>query len=104
MAETLALFPDGGERALILAEAEIVNLSRVLPPPDSPGGVYLTRVRCLRGCMPELNLPAFDEAELLEMLPWLCAGQRSFDELRNADWLGVLQGKLTHAQRQAVEW
>ena len=53
--------------------------------------------------MPELNLPAFNEAELRDLLPWLCPGRRSFEELRHADWLAAFQGKLTHAQRQAVE-
>src|SRR5205814_9884335 len=53
--------------------------------------------------MPELNLPKFDESELREILRWLCAGCRSFDELRRADWLGALQGRLTHSLRQAVE-
>jgi ATP-dependent helicase HrpB len=40
---------------------------------------------------------------LKELLPWLCAGRRSFADLRSADWLGLLLGRLTHAQRQAVE-
>ena len=33
----------------------------------------------------------------------MCPGRRSFAELRRADWLAALQGRLTHAQRQAVE-
>jgi ATP-dependent helicase HrpB len=53
--------------------------------------------------MPDLQLPAFDESELRELLAWLCAGCRSFADLRNADWLSALQGKLTHPQRQGVE-
>src|SRR5262249_43339920 len=43
------------------------------------------------------------EAELREVLTWLCHGCRSFADLRRADWLGALRGKLTHAQQQAVE-
>ena len=71
--------------------------TRVLPPDDSPAGLFLTRVRCLREWMPELELPAFDDAELRELLTWLCHGCRSFAELRSADWLERLQGRLTHA-------
>src|SRR5262249_43220319 len=57
----------------------------------------------LRQWMPELNLPAFSEDELRELLPWACAGRRSFEEVRRADWLGLLHGKLTAAQVQAIE-
>src|SRR5205823_11546024 len=51
----------------------------------------------------ELGLPAFDDAALKELLPWLCLERKSFADLRSADWLGLLQGRLTHAQRQAIE-
>jgi ATP-dependent helicase HrpB len=61
------------------------------------------RVRWLREWMPELQLPALEESDLHDLLEWLCAGRRSFAELRSADWLGALQGRLTHLQRQAVE-
>ena len=64
--------------------------------------MFLLRVRCLREWMPELGVPSFDESELREMLPWLCPGRRSFDELRKADWLGAIQSRLTHDQRQAI--
>jgi ATP-dependent RNA helicase HrpB len=101
--ESSAAVPEGDELTRRLAEAAAANLDRVLPTPDSAAGSWLQRTRWLRKWMPELNLPAFDESELRELLPWLCAGKRSFEEVRNADWLGVLQGRLTHAQLQAVE-
>jgi ATP-dependent helicase HrpB len=53
--------------------------------------------------MPELNLPAFDAADLRELLTWLGHGCRSFADLRRADWLQAIQGRLSHEQRQAVE-
>jgi ATP-dependent helicase HrpB len=98
-----AALPDGEEVGRVLAAAAAARPERVLPPPDSPAGRYRTRVRCLRQWMPELKLPAFDAGDLHEVLAWLCPGRRSFAELRAADWLGALQGKLTAAQRQAVE-
>ena len=88
-------------RALCAAAAE--RPERVLPPDDSAAGLFLLRVRCLREWMPELGLPAFDQAELGELLSWLCPGKRSFEDLRRADWLAALQGRLTHQQLQAVE-
>jgi ATP-dependent helicase HrpB len=101
--ETPAALPADEETAAVLAAAAAERLERVLPAPDSPAGAYLTRLRCLREWLPELDLPAFDEPQLRELLPWLCHGCRSFADLRAADWLGAVQGKLTHAQRQAVE-
>ncbi len=101
--ESEAALPDDAETARVLAAAAAERLDRVLPPDDSPAGLYRTRVRCLREWMPELGLPALDEADLRGLLEWLCVGRRSFAELRAADWTSALQGRLTHAQRQAVE-
>jgi ATP-dependent helicase HrpB len=101
--ETPAALPDDAQAAAVLAAAARTNLPKVLPPDDSDAGRYLLRVRCLREWLPELDLPAFDENELRELLTWLCPGRRSFAELRNGPWLEALQGRLTHIQRQAVE-
>lgn len=101
--ETDAALPRSEEVAQLLTEAAESRLARVLPEPDSAAGRYLIRLRWLRECMPELGLPAFDEAPLRELLPWACAGCRSFAEVRRADWLGLFQSKLSAAQIQAVE-
>jgi ATP-dependent helicase HrpB len=98
-----AALPADAETADVLAVAAAEHLERVLPPEDSPTAAYLTRVRCLGQWLPELHLPACDEAELRELLPWLCPGRRSFAELRSGPWLQALQQRLTHEQRQAVE-
>jgi ATP-dependent helicase HrpB len=101
--ETPAGLPESEEVAGVLAAAAVEHLDRVVPPDDSPAGLYRARVRCLREWMPELELPSFDDADLRQLVPWLCPGCRSVADLRNADWLHALQGRLTHAQRQAVE-
>jgi ATP-dependent helicase HrpB len=101
--ETPAALPDGEQTAAVLAAAAAANLTKVLPPDDSDAGRYLLRVRCLREWMPELELPAFAEEDLRDLLNWLCPGRRSFAELRSGPWLEAIQGRLTHAQRQAVE-
>jgi ATP-dependent helicase HrpB len=98
-----AALPDDERVAQVLAAAAAERWESVRPADDSPAGQWLTRVRCLREWMPELELPAFDDAALREMLPWLCPARRSLADLRAADWLGLLQGRLTYAQRQAVE-
>jgi ATP-dependent helicase HrpB len=101
--ENIAALPAPEEVARVLAEAARQRLDRVLPPPDSPGATFLLRVQFLREWMPELDLPKFDEPALSEAVSWLCSGRRSFEELRRADWSGVLEGQLTGRQRQALD-
>jgi len=101
--ESTAALPKDDAVARVLAEAAAARLERVLPPEDSAAGAWLLRVRCLREWMPELGLPAFDDVQLYEVLPWLCAGCRSFEELRRADWRSALESRLTVAQRQAID-
>lgn len=71
-----------------------LNLDRFEP--------WLTRVRWLAKAIPELEIPSFDDAELIALLPILCAGKRSFAELRRAPLQSILAGSLSHAQRQAL--
>jgi ATP-dependent helicase HrpB len=101
--ESPAALPENEQVARVLAAAAAEHLERVLPPDHSSAGLYRTRVRCLRQWMPELELPSFEDAEMRELLEWLCHGCRSFADLRKADWLHALQGKLFPAQRQVVE-
>jgi ATP-dependent helicase HrpB len=101
--ESVAALPTGAEVAQVLAQAAVQHLDRVLPPADSPGGSFLVRVRWLRTWMPELQLPAFDDAELRELLGWLCGGCKSFEELHRADWRSAIESRLTTVQRRTVE-
>jgi ATP-dependent helicase HrpB len=64
---------------------------------------FIARVRCLRDWMPELKLPAFDDGELIALLPQLCAGCRSFDDLRRVPVVAFLRGMLTAAQLRALD-
>jgi ATP-dependent helicase HrpB len=101
--ETECALPSGDEVARVLAAAAAERLERLVPPADSPAGLYRTRVRCLRRWMPELQLPAFDDDGMRELLTALSQGCRSFADLRRAPWLEAMQGRLSHAQRHAVE-
>jgi ATP-dependent helicase HrpB len=98
-----APLPDAGRVAEVLERAAGADLGKALPAGDSPAGRFLMRVRCLRAWMPELGLPAFTAEELREVVGWLCAGRRSFAELRQGPWLEMLQGRLTPAQLSALE-
>ena len=101
--ETPAALPNDEQVAQVLAAAAVDHLERVLPPPTSAAGLYLVRLRCLAGWMPDLQLPRFDEADLRDLLPQLCLGSRSFADVQQAAWLEALHNRLSHAQRQAVE-
>ncbi len=101
--ESPAALPQDNSVARMLAEAALRNWDRVRPKEDSAASHFLTRVLCLREWMPDLELPAFDEAHLQTLLPTLCAGRRSLAELSDAPWLDVLQSQMSHQQLQAVE-
>jgi ATP-dependent helicase HrpB len=98
-----ANLPGTEEVARVLCAAASRRPGRISPEPDSPAGVFRTRARCLRNWMPELELPALDEADEREVLAWLCHGCRSFAELRKADWLGAFRGRLSREQNLAVD-
>jgi ATP-dependent helicase HrpB len=97
----LAHIPDD-KLAGALAAAAAEDIERVFPKDDDLRN-YLERVRWLRESMPELALPPLDEEQLAGLLPALCQGCRSFDDLRRAPWLQWIKGLLTQPQLQAVE-
>jgi ATP-dependent helicase HrpB len=95
-----APLPDGERVAQVLADAALERFDSVRPGEDSSAGRFLVRLNCLQSWMPELNLPAIDPRSLLVEL---CSGRKSLAELRSADWLGAVQGRLTYQQLQAIE-
>ncbi len=101
--ENQAALPDDGQVAEILLEAARAHWQRLAPTPASPTGELLTRLRCLRLWMPELNLPAFDDVQLMDLLPELCPGCKSFADLQKAPWAACLENRLSSSQRQALE-
>ncbi len=94
--------PAGFDASEILAKAAAEDLDRALSLGDEEQN-FLARVRSLRQWMPELELPAFSDDDLRAMLPQLCAGCQSFDDLRRVPVAAILKSALTPAQRQALE-
>lgn len=91
-------------RALAAAAArDLRNLRRYLPLDELATEQFLARLRSLRGWMPELELPAFDEAELVALLPEHAFGARSLAELKRRDLAAFLRSKLTFEQQRALE-
>lgn len=89
--------------AALLAREASSALDRVLPTADDSVMSHLARVRCLAEWRPELELPRWTDSDLAALLPALCMGRRSFDELRRAPWLDFLLGALRHDQRAALD-
>lgn len=94
---------DEEEAARILAAAAAERFDRVRPDAESPAGNFLTRVRCLRAWMPDLELPLLEDADLLAMLPELCRGLRSLEQVRNGPWLDGLRARFTYQQLQTID-
>ena len=70
---------------------------------DRPGiAAFVARVRNLSRWMPELDLPAFDDASLAALGPQLVFGCRSIADVR-ARAPTALRGTLTWSQQQAVD-
>lgn len=91
------------DAARVLAAAASEIPEQVLPLDDPEVAGFLARVRSLAHWRPDLDLPDFDAELWCQLLPTLCAGKRSFDELRRVPLLDFLQGSLSHHQRTVLE-
>ena len=101
--ETPASLPEGEQTSSVLSREAAAAWSRVFPADRADLNGFLARVHCLRKWLPDLDLPTFDEQQLKELLPELCLGCRSFEELRQAPWLDVLRSKLLPYQGQSLD-
>jgi ATP-dependent helicase HrpB len=75
----------------------------MLPPVDTSAGSFLARVRWLASVAPDLQLPSMTDVDLEEMLPEICYGRRSLEELRTADWHSLLLNKLGRERLPEIE-
>ncbi len=93
--------PAEAERVLLRAARAQPERALALDEPSVAG--FLTRVKNLAHWMPELDLPAFDAERLSDLLPSLVTGRRSFEDLRRAPLLPLLQGALSFEQLRALD-
>ena len=101
--ETPTAIRDEAAAAAILAREAAAVFDRVMPPADSPAGAFLARLRWLAATMPDLALPTIDDAALKSLLPELCSGLRSLDEVRAADWLSRLQAAVGYDRLTEID-
>lgn len=101
--ETPVAISDSTAAAAILAREAQQQLDRYLPAADSAAGSFLARVRWLAASLPDLGLPAFDDGQLAAMLPEVCVGLRSLDDIPTADWLSRLQQEVGYERIAEIE-
>ena len=101
--ETPIAIGDMQAAAALLAEHARPQFDRLLPAADSEAGKFLARVGWLAGAAPELELPVLDRAQLAAMLPQVCHGLRSLDELRSADWFALLAAKVGYQRLAEID-
>ncbi len=94
--------PDEDASTALLRAAE-ADLEKALALDRPDLARFLQRVAFLRESMPELGFPAFGLDWVGSVLPLLVEGKRSFEELRRAPLLEILQGQLAFRQREALE-
>ena len=101
--EAPAAVDDPAAAAALLAREAARQLDRVVPVADSAAGLCLARVRWLAGALPDLGLPALDAPTLATLLPDVCHGLRSLDDVAQADWLPHLHALVGHDRIADVE-
>lgn len=88
--------------ARALAEAAARDVARWLPLAEREVVELRARLACLAEWCPELALPTFDDAALVEFLPEFAHGARSLAELERRDLAAFLHGKLTYEQQRTL--
>ena len=95
--------PDNSESADLLYRNATKAWVQVFPKKDQRLMSLVTRIQCLRHWLPDEPLPNFNVEGLQEVMRDLCSHCRSFDQLKKADWLGAVRGRLSYSQMQFVE-
>ena len=70
---------------------------------DPPVCAFLDRLRSLAEWRPDLGLPIFKAEELAQLLPALCLGCRSLNDLQRSPLLEILKGTLSPSQRRELD-
>ena len=94
---------DAAAAAAILANHARQHLDVVLPAADTPAGKFLARLRWLAEARPDLELPAVDESAIEQVLPEICYGLKSLDDVREADWLSWLQTRVGYDRLAEID-
>jgi ATP-dependent helicase HrpB len=94
---------DHDAAAALLAREAAAQLDRLMPAADSAAGGFLARCRWLAATLPELALPRLDDTAIAALLPELCRGMRSLDEVKSADWTSHLHALVGYDRVAEIE-
>ena len=100
--ETKDAAVDPAHAARALAEALRPRAREVFESDESAANV-LARVALLRAHMPEHPWPAFDDAELADLLAEASEGKRGLDDLRRSPLAPLLLGRLAYPLDRMLE-
>ncbi|MBN2499101.1 MAG: ATP-dependent helicase HrpB [Deltaproteobacteria bacterium] len=93
---------DAHEASRLLAAHARQDFERVFRPAQA-AACLIGRLRFASSVLPELGWPSVDPASLASRLDALCAGRRSFAELRKIDWRAVLASELDFEHRKVLD-
>lgn len=94
---------DRAAAAAMLAREAAACFDRVVPSDDSPAGMFLARVRWLAAAVPDIGLPSIDDAALRGLLPDVCSGLRTLDDVKAGDWLSRLQAAVGYERLADID-
>jgi ATP-dependent helicase HrpB len=98
-----AAYPAAEQVAEVLAQAAELHWTKAFPTDNENLTRFITRVRCLNEWMPDLGLPALDDAALKKLLPELCLGCKSLVDVHRAPWLQTVKSLFTYQQLQQID-
>ncbi len=103
LSDAATSIPDEAAASALLEREAAARFDQALPLAEGDARNWLERVRSLGEWMPEAGLPPFDEADIRALLPALCAGRRSFADLRRAPLVDLFSTLLAPRQRILLE-
>jgi ATP-dependent helicase HrpB len=101
--ETPIAISDAAAAAAVLAREAAAQFDRVAPAADSAAGAFQGRVGWLAAAAPDLGLPPLDTASLIAMLPDLCLGLTTLDQVKAADWLSRLHAAVGYDRLAEID-
>ncbi len=93
---------DAATAGAVLGEALRPRAAELFAADEAAGGV-LARVALLRSHLPQHPWPAFDAAELGDLLAEACDGKRSLEEVRRASLVNAVRGRLVYPLDRVLE-
>ncbi|HSI62828.1 MAG TPA: ATP-dependent helicase C-terminal domain-containing protein, partial [Candidatus Saccharimonadia bacterium] len=94
--------PDAGLAASILAD-EIIAGRLDLPNWTEKHDQWVTRLNCLAGWMPELEMPTIGDEEKRLLIEQMCLGAIAARQLRDITPDGALNAWLSRSQRELLD-